>query len=61
MLSPVFENILILFNMSIMYCELNEIKKKYQSKFFDPTNKKVIDKMKDMYKGKPIREFVGLR
>ena len=44
-----------------MYCELNEIKKKYQSKFFDPTNKKVIDKMKDMYKGKPIREFVGLR
>ena len=28
MLSSVFENILILFYMSLMYCELNEIKKK---------------------------------
>ena len=25
MLSPVFENILILFYMSLMYCEINEI------------------------------------
>ena len=33
----------------------------YQSKSFDPTNKKVISKMKDVYKGKPTREFVGLR
>ena len=33
----------------------------YQSNFFDPTNKIVIGKMKDVYKGKPIREFVGLR
>ena len=32
----------------------------YQSKFFDPTKKKVIGKMKDVYKGKQVREFVGL-
>ena len=31
------------------------------SKFFDPTNKKVIDKMKDELKGKKINEFVGLK
>ena len=30
-------------------------------KFFDPVNKKVADKMKDEYKGKIIREFVGLK
>ena len=33
----------------------------YQSKFFDPTNKKVIGKMKDVYKGKPTCEFVRLK
>ena len=32
----------------------------YQSKFFDSTNKKVIGKMKDVYKGKTIGEFTGL-
>ena len=32
----------------------------YQSKFFDPAKKKVIGKMKDVYKGKQVREFVGL-
>ena len=31
------------------------------SKFFDPFNKKLIDKMKDEVKGKIIREFVGLK
>ena len=31
------------------------------SKFFDPTNKKVIDKMKDVSEGKIIDEFVGLK
>ena len=31
------------------------------SKFFDPVNKKVIGKMKDEFKGKLIREFVGLK
>ena len=30
----------------------------YQSNIFDPTNKKVIGKMKDEYKGKPIHQFV---
>ena len=31
------------------------------SGFYDPTNKKVIAKMKDKIKGVPILEFVGLR
>ena len=31
------------------------------SKLFDPTNKKVIGKMKDGFKGEIINEFVGLR
>ena len=31
------------------------------SKFFNPINKKVIDKMKDEFKGKIISEFVGLK
>ena len=31
------------------------------SKFVDPVNKKVIDKMKDQFKGKIISEFVGLK
>ena len=31
------------------------------SKVFDPTNKKVIDKMKDKSEGKAIGEFVGLK
>ena len=31
------------------------------SKFFDPANKKVIDKMKDEFKGEKINEFVGLK
>ena len=31
------------------------------SGFYDPTNKKVIGKMKDETKGVPIVEFVGLR
>ena len=30
-------------------------------KFFDPTNKKVIGKMKDKSEGKIIDEFVGLK
>ena len=33
----------------------------YQSKFFDPTNKKNIGKMKDEYKGIPINVFIGLK
>ena len=31
------------------------------SKFFDPTNKKAISKMKDVFEGKIIDEFVGLK
>ena len=31
------------------------------SKFFDPTNKKVIGKMKDVLEGKATGEFVGLK
>ena len=31
------------------------------SKFFDPTNKKVIGKMKDKSEGKITGEFVGLK
>ena len=31
------------------------------SKFFDPTNKKVFDKIKDESEGKAIGEFVGLK
>ena len=30
-------------------------------KFFDPTNKIVIGKMKEMFEGKAIAEFVGLK
>ena len=30
-------------------------------KFFDPTNKRVISKMKDQFKGEIISEFVGLK
>ena len=31
------------------------------SKFFDPTNKKTIGKMKDEFRGEIISEFVGLK
>ena len=31
------------------------------SKGFYPVNEKVIGKMKDVYKEKPINEFVGLK
>ena len=31
------------------------------SKFFDPVNKKVIGKMKDVHQGKPICKFVGIK
>ena len=31
------------------------------SKFFDSTNKKVIEKMKEVFEGKAIGEFVGLK
>ena len=31
------------------------------SKFFDPVNKKFIDKMKDEFKGRIIFEFIGLK
>ena len=30
-------------------------------KFFDPTNKKVVGKIKDVFEGKKIHEFVGLK
>ena len=33
----------------------------YQSIFFNPTNKKVIRKMKDEFKGVPINKFIGLK
>ena len=33
----------------------------FDSKFFDPVNKKVIGKMKDEFKGKNINDFVGLK
>ena len=29
--------------------------------FFHPTNKKVIGKMKDEFKGTPINKFIGLK
>ena len=32
-----------------------------QSKFFDPTNKKIVGKIKDEYKGIPINEFIRLK
>ena len=40
-----------------------EIKPKdvYKSKFFDSTNKKVIGKMKDEFKGIPNNKFIGLK
>ena len=31
----------------------------YQSKIFDPTNKNIIDKMKDAYKGIPIKDLLN--
>ena len=31
------------------------------SKFFDPTNQKVVGKMKDEFKGKIISGFIGLK
>ena len=31
-----------------------------KDKFFDPVNKKLIGKMKDVHKGKPINECIGL-
>ena len=31
------------------------------SRFFDPVNKKVMGKMKDKFKGRIIREFIGLK
>ena len=31
------------------------------SEFFNPANEKVIGKMKDVYKGEPIRKFVGIK
>ena len=31
------------------------------SKFFYPVNEKVIFKMKDAHKGKPIRKFIGIK
>ena len=33
----------------------------FQSIFFYPTNKRVIDKMKDEFKGIPINKFIGLK
>lgn len=34
---------------------------KYNSKLFDPTNKRIVDKMKDELKEIPINEFAGLK
>ena len=31
------------------------------SKYYDPTNKKVLGKIKDKFKGVPISEFIGLK
>ena len=33
----------------------------YQSNFFDPTNKKVFDKIKDEFKGVPINRLIELK
>ena len=33
----------------------------FNSKFFDPVNKKVIGKMKDEFEGRVISEFIGLK
>ena len=34
---------------------------KYHSNFFKPTNKNVIGKIKDEFKGIPINKFIGLK
>ena len=33
----------------------------YQSKFFDPTNKRVAGKIKAVFKGNPIGKLIGLK